>query len=98
MNPLQRAEQLWQEGDLDAALEAYQQCIAIAPDHFDAHVLLGNRLKHLGRCAEALASFDAAGRLRPTEAGVHYNRALVLQSLGRDEEALAAFEIGRAHV
>ncbi|MBR6975902.1 MAG: tetratricopeptide repeat protein, partial [Ottowia sp.] len=54
--------------------------------------LLGVARLRLGQPEEAVASFDAALALAPTQAGIHYDRATALTQLGRHEEALAGFE------
>lgn len=54
-----------------------------------------------GRFDEALAAFDEAGKERPADARVQYNRALALHKLGRQPEARQALEraeeFDRAH-
>ena len=52
----------------------------------------GNALKGLGRLEEALASYDAALRLKPDYAQAHSNRGVALKALGRLEEAVAAYD------
>ena len=46
----------------------------------------------MGRHAEALADFDAAIRLDPTDAEAHVNRGLTYFDLGRHVEALADYD------
>ena len=52
----------------------------------------GSALRALGRLEEALASYEAALRLRPDLAEACYNRGTVLQELGRLEEAVTAYD------
>ena len=57
----------------------------------ERHLSLGRTYADRGRLADALAEFDAAGRLAPTSADVHVLRGLVLKELGTPAEAVEAF-------
>ena len=52
--------------------------------------------RELGDREKALAAFEAALRLEPTNADAAYNAGLILFETGRGEEALARFEQGLA--
>ena len=62
----------------------------------ERHLSLGRTYADRGRLADALAEFDAAGRLAPTSADVHVLRGLVLKELGTPAEAVEAFRRARA--
>lgn len=54
---------------------------------------MGGMLAELGRHEEALGCFDRAIRIEPTQAILHYNRALSLQETGRFGEALEEYMV-----
>ncbi|MEX2183818.1 MAG: hypothetical protein WEC14_05185 [Chloroflexota bacterium] len=72
-----------------AALEAYGEAAAIAPDRPLPLVGIGGVLTRLGKGREALAAFDAALERSATDAGALRGRAETLVGLG---ERLAAAE------
>ena len=79
---------LGQQGEMEAALRAFDQALALRDNHPLAH---GNRaalLLHLGRHAEALQAYDQAIALKPDFAAAHFRRGVVLQALGQSEGAL----------
>lgn len=79
---------LGQQGEMEAALRAFDQALALRDNHPLAH---GNRaalLLHLGRHAEALQAYDRAIALKPDFAAAFFRRGLVLQALGQAEAAL----------
>ncbi len=79
---------LGQQGEMEAALRAFDQALALRDNHPLAH---GNRaalLLHLGRHAEALQAYDQAIALKPDFAAAHFRRGVVLQALGQPEAAL----------
>ena len=61
----------------------------------ERHLSLGRMYADRGRLADALAEFDAAGRLAPTRADVQVLRGLALQEQGTPSTAIEAFK--RAH-
>jgi len=54
-------------GELDAAIEKYQRCIAIDPEFFDGWQSLGIALMKSGRPAEAVEAGLRAVALRPDD-------------------------------
>ena len=56
-----------------------------------AHETLGSRYLERGRFADAVAEFDAAGRLAPQRSSLHLSRALALDALGSPDRAAAAY-------
>ena len=62
----------------------------------ERHVSLGRMYVDRGRLDDALAEFDAAGRLASTRADVQVLRGLVLHEQGAPAEAIEAFRRARA--
>ncbi|HEY0755438.1 MAG TPA: tetratricopeptide repeat protein [Ktedonobacteraceae bacterium] len=58
-----------------------EEWMTVGNDHFDA-----------GRFTEALAAYEQALGLDPTNALAHINKGVALRRLGRGDEALAAYE------
>jgi tetratricopeptide (TPR) repeat protein len=87
-----QAVALQRAGDPAAAIPLYEALIAIAPDHYDAHVNLGVALRHTGRAAEAVERYRQAEALRPQDPTPPLSRGAALADLGRLDAALAAFD------
>jgi Flp pilus assembly protein TadD len=62
------------------------------PDHTGARYLLGKILLAQGAAAEAIEHLEAAARLDPEDASVHYQLAQAYQKTGRTELAEREFE------
>lgn len=83
------------QGNLEAALTAYQAAATIAPDRAVPHASVGDVLKRLGRLDEAEHAFDAALQRAPADEGALRGRAATRLELrrpidaARDLEALA---------
>jgi tetratricopeptide (TPR) repeat protein len=60
------------------------------------HLALGRMYADRGRLTDALAEFDAAGRLAPSRADVHVLRGLALKEQGMPADAIEAFRRARA--
>ncbi|HEY8898850.1 MAG TPA: tetratricopeptide repeat protein [Chthoniobacterales bacterium] len=54
-------------GDLDAAIEKYQRCVAAVPDFFDGWHALGMALMKTGRHVEAIEAGLRATELSPND-------------------------------
>ncbi len=52
---------------------------------------MGVTLRKLGRCEEAIASYNRAIEIDPTDATTHCNMGVALRKLGRCEEAIASY-------
>ena len=52
---------------------------------------MGVALDNLGRFEEAIASYNRALEIDPTDAATHYNMGVALDDLGRPEEAIASY-------
>jgi tetratricopeptide (TPR) repeat protein len=78
----------YQTGRHERAVDLIGQAISLRATA-GAYVSLGGALMALGRCAEALASYDAALALQPDLAIALSCSAAALRELGRPQEALA---------
>ena len=79
-------------GRLAEAQAAYEQALAINPDHAEAHNNLGVVLKAQGRLDAAAEAYRRAIVLKPTHAEAQNNLGLVLMDQGRLDEAIRCFE------
>lgn len=86
-----RANVLKDQGDLDAALVAYDRAIALRPDYAHAFCNRAVVLGQMRRLPEAVASYDRAIALDPTDALAHYNRGMLMNGMGQKDAALASF-------
>ena len=83
------------QGNLEAALTAYEAAATIAPDRALPHASVGDVLKRLGRFDEAEHAYDAALQRAPADEGALRGRAATRLELrravdaARDLEALA---------
>jgi tetratricopeptide (TPR) repeat protein len=99
VNPSATPEQLYNHGNTlfarrepQAALQAYEQALALRPDFPEALNNRGQALLALGDLEAAVASFDQAARSRPEFVLAHINRGDALSRLQRPDEALTAYQ------
>jgi tetratricopeptide (TPR) repeat protein len=89
---LVRAVALHQAGDLDGAVAAYRESLALAPS-VEARSNLGVALASLGRYGEAIEEYRSALAMAPSDGRIAYNLALAYYKsadLPRAAEELAA--------
>lgn len=79
------------QGDIDAAANAFQQALGIAPEHPDALNLMGAALMELGQPGRALGFLQRAAQQRRNDPGVLGNLAQAHFALGQYEEARETF-------
>ncbi len=79
------------QGQIEAALAAYQTAIKLQPDYAKAHNNLGAILQEKGKTEAALAAYQTAIKLQPGYATAHYNLGAMLQEKGETEAAIAAY-------
>ncbi|HSD29360.1 MAG TPA: tetratricopeptide repeat protein [Vicinamibacteria bacterium] len=72
---LARAVALHQKGDLEGAVAAYRESLALAPS-VEARSNLGAALAALGRYEEAIESYRGALAMAPSDPRIRYNLAL----------------------
>lgn len=81
------AHQRYVAGDLQKALEAVENSIALKDDVARSHVLHGRILFEMGREEVALDSFARASELDPINAEAPYYSGLVMERFSQPEEA-----------
>ena len=79
-------------GDAPGAAEALRRELALNPNHFDSHLLLGLLLRQDSRNDEALEHVKKALVLRPGDPGALYQLALVEIASGELEAARRTLE------
>jgi len=93
------AEEWYQQGldlepfDAESARAAYQQALAIAPEHAGAHVNLGRLLQAIGASMEAVRHYQAALDADPCHVTAAFNLGTALEEVGMTEEAVAAYRL-----
>jgi tetratricopeptide (TPR) repeat protein len=80
------------EGNLDAAVELFEQAIAADPHLAIAHYNLGTAHRARGYLDEAIAAYQQAIALAPDYAEAHQNLGVARFKLGQIPEALQAFQ------
>lgn len=91
------AEDWYQHGlglesiDLEGAMGAYRQAIALDPQHGGAHLQLGRILQATGAVAEAMPHFRVVLELDPRNAAAAFALGSTLDAQGETEEAIAAY-------
>lgn len=91
-NPLaqyQYANSLWQEGQLEKALESYKQAARLKPELAYLHRQLGFAYTEMGRDAEAVESYTQALRLEPRSTEIYFRRSYINLRIGRGNYAAA---------
>lgn len=83
---------LYRQGRLRLALEAFDTVLSENPQHFPAFFHRGNTLLKLKRYEEALETFESASRINPDHPGLWTNIGFALVKLERFRQALETFE------
>ena len=89
---LQRAVVLHQSGDLENAIRAYREYLAVRPDSIEARSNLGAVLARAGRYEEAIAEYGHALAKDPENAAIILNLGLAYYKIGRAADAAGRFE------
>ena len=89
---LQHAVAMHQAGDLDGAIRAYREYLAVQPDSIQARSNLGAALARAGHYDEAIAEYDRALAKSPDNPALLLNLGLAYYKTGRPAEAAARFE------
>ncbi len=81
------ADNLQNDGQLDAALEQYKIIVDSNPEDAESYVRIAEVYRRMGKYDLALESLKKADTLAPEQAQVAYNMAAVYQSQGRYDDA-----------
>ena len=82
------ANNLFEDGEYQRALDKYDQALNEDPDHLHAMRGRARSLMQLGRPAQALAAFDAAISLAPDFGATYANRGILHDRMGRYQKAI----------
>lgn len=93
LDPLSRALELHNAGQLDEALAAYQEILLDEPTNQYALYNIGLINQTRENNEVAIDYYDRALAIDPAFTVASYNRALALRDAGRLDESLAAFEV-----
>lgn len=83
-----------EDGDLEAAIDAYRRCLRLRPDSIEAWINLGRLFAENGDSDSASECFGTALKLDPNDATALYNLGVVAQDAGKERDAI--FLYGRA--
>lgn len=83
---------LKENGQLDEAVDSYQQALFLKPDYAEVYGDLGNVFKEQGKLDKAIISYRQALTLKPDYAKAYINLGVVLQEGGLLDEAAANYK------
>lgn len=89
---LARGYEAAQQGDLDSAIQIYQDALASAPDEPRLYYNLGNLHQRQEKYKEAYVKYQRAIDLDPDYGRAWNNLGFVLERLSRSDEALECYE------
>ncbi|MDX2116011.1 MAG: tetratricopeptide repeat protein [Planctomycetota bacterium] len=90
------AQQRFEAGDLESAIQSVDRSIALNPDVAKSHLLRGRILHEMGRPEDALAALETGRKLDEKNADFLYYRGVILESVGQEERALEAYTAAAA--
>jgi tetratricopeptide (TPR) repeat protein len=94
MDALRRGHMAVARGQLEAALVAYREAVALAPERAQPHVGVAQVLLRQELAADALATFEIALARSPRNEAALRGRSDALARLGRRTDAAEALDIG----
>jgi predicted TPR repeat methyltransferase len=80
------------KGDLDAAIDSYNQAIKINPDYAEAYSNLGAALKDKGELDAAIDSYKQAIKIKPDYADAYSNLGAALKDKGDLDAAICSYK------
>jgi tetratricopeptide (TPR) repeat protein len=83
---------LFNLGQYEAAIAAYDQALKIKPDDHEALNNKGIALRRLGQYEAAIAAYDQALAIKPDQHEAWDNKGCALATQGRFDEAIACFD------
>ena len=84
------ASEFVKRGDLPSARAHAEQAVALSPDDFIAHRLLGQVQLEAGEVPAAIAALERSRRLEPNSPAVYFALARAYARAGRDTDAARA--------
>ncbi|HEY8418574.1 MAG TPA: SurA N-terminal domain-containing protein [Limnochordales bacterium] len=90
-DPQLRAHHMVRNGQLEAAIEEYEEALREDPVNPYLHVSLATVYEQLGRMDEAVSQYEQAVAKAPTDPELHLQLGLVYRAVGREEDAAASF-------
>jgi len=85
-------DQYAKQGDYAGADRARRQALALAPGDTDVHLALAESEMARRQYVAALAQYDAAARLRPSDPAIQNGRGVAYKNLKQYPKALRAFQ------
>ena len=82
---------MFQDGNIDGAIDQYRMALQINPNHEVAHSNLGEALHQKNRDQEAIQEFERALEIDPTLIQGHYCLGNILTERGQFEAAIAHY-------
>ena len=86
------AMRCWQKGELDEAITAYRQAIALNPKDGEYHCWLGEALRRTGQTKEAIEALQTAITLNPNLAAAHSSLGSALDDNGDLDGAVTHYQ------
>ncbi len=86
------ANNLFEDGEYQRALDKYGEALNEAPNHIHAMRGRARSLMQLGQSAQALAEFNTAISLEPDFGSTYANRGILHDRSGRYEKAIEDYE------
>ena len=78
-----------------SAIEPLREAVEIDPERAAAHYYLGEAFNHVDQLPAALAAYETAARLQPTNFRAMKGIGIVLDRMGRPGEAAIAYRRSR---
>ena len=91
-NLMQRAYDSLNEGDIEDALQLYDEILKVNPTHIHALNYKGLALASLGHYEEAIQWYDKVLNIDPTNVTALNNKGVALYNLGHYEEAIRWYD------
>ena len=82
---------LYQNGQIDEAINQYRAAILVEPDNAAAHYDLGTALALKGQTIEAISELQESIRLKPDDAESHKNLGTAFGRAGQMDEAISQY-------
>ena len=84
--------ELQEQGQLEGAVQEYNEAIRLDPELADAYVLRGDLYRQAGHFEQALQDYNEGIRLGSSQAGVYSGRASTYLALDQAQRAIEDFD------